>query len=30
MIYLRSTVVLIYWVYKYTTVDVNTPYRRFK
>lgn len=29
-IYLRSTVVLICWVYKYTTVDINTPYRRFK
>ena len=30
LIYLRSTVVLVYGVYKYTTVDVNTPYRRFK
>lgn len=30
LIYLRSTVVLICWVYKYTTVDINTPYRRFK
>ena len=30
LIYLRSAVVLVYWVYKYTTVDVNTPYRRFK
>lgn len=29
-IYLRSTVVFAYGVYKYTTVDVNTPYRRFK
>lgn len=28
-IYLRSTVVLICVVYKYTTVDINTPYRRF-
>ena len=30
LIYLRSTVVLVYWVYKYTTVDVNAPYKRFK
>ena len=30
LIYLRSTVVLICVVYKYTTVDINTPYRRFK
>lgn len=30
LIYLRSTVVFIYGVYKYTTVDINTPYRRFK
>lgn len=30
LIYLRSTVVLICWVYKYTTMDINTPYRRFK
>ena len=30
LIYLRSTVVFAYGVYKYTTVDVNTPYRRFK
>lgn len=30
LIYLRSTVALCYWVYKYTTVDINTPYRRFK
>lgn len=29
-IYLRYTVVLVYGVYKYTTVDINTPYRRFK
>lgn len=29
-IYLRSTVALYYWVYKYTSVDINTPYRRFK
>ena len=29
-IYLRYTVVFVYWVYKYTTVDINTPYRRFK
>ena len=30
LIYLRSTVGLICVVYKYTTVDVNAPYRRFK
>lgn len=30
LIYLRSTVVLAYGVYKYTTVDVNAPYKRFK
>ena len=30
LIYSRSTVVLVYWVYKYTTVDIYTPYRRFK
>lgn len=30
LIYLRSTVVLICVVYKYTTVDINTPYIRFK
>lgn len=30
LIYLRSTVVLVYGVYKYTTVDVNAPYKRFK
>lgn len=30
LIYLRSTVVLVYGVYKYTTVDIDTPYRRFK
>lgn len=30
LIYLRSTVVFVYVVYKYTTVDINTPYRRFK
>lgn len=30
LIYLRSVVVLVYGVYKYTAVDVNTPYRRFK
>lgn len=30
LIYLRSVVVLFCGVYKYTTVDVNTPYRRFK
>lgn len=30
LIYLRSAVVLVYGVYKYTTVDINTPYRRFK
>ena len=29
-IYLRSTVVLTCWVYKYTTVDINIPYRRFR
>lgn len=29
-IYLRYTVVLICVVYKYTAVDINTPYRRFK
>lgn len=29
LIYLRSTVVFVYWVYKYTTVDVNTSYKRF-
>ena len=30
LIYLRSTVALYYWVYKYTTVDINTLYRLFK
>lgn len=30
LIYLRSTVVFAYGVYEYTTVDINTPYRRFK
>jgi hypothetical protein len=30
LIYLRSAVVLVYGVYKYTTVDVNAPYRRFE
>ena len=29
-IYLRCTVVFTYGVYKYTTVDINTPYKRFK
>lgn len=29
-IYLRYTVVLICGVYKYTTVDIDTPYRRFR
>lgn len=29
-IYLRSTVVLICGVYKYTTVDIDTPYRQFR
>lgn len=29
-IYLRSTVVLICGVYKYTAVDIYTPYRRFR
>lgn len=29
-IYLRYTVVFVYGVYKYTTVDVNAPYKRFK
>lgn len=29
-IYLRYTVVLICVVYKYTTVDIDTPYRRFR
>ena len=30
LIYLRSAVVLVYGVYKYTTMDVNAPYKRFK
>lgn len=30
LIYLRSTVVLVYGVHKYTTVDVNAPYKRFE
>ena len=30
LIYLRSAVVLICGVYKYTTVDIDTPYRRFR
>ena len=30
LIYLRYTVVLICGVYEYTTVDINTPYKRFK
>ena len=30
LIYLRSTVVFTYGVYKYTTVDINAPYKRFK
>lgn len=29
-IYLRCTVAFTYGVYKYTTVDINTPYKRFK
>nr|DAT71524.1 MAG TPA: hypothetical protein [Caudoviricetes sp.] len=29
-IYLHCTVVFTYVVYKYTTVDINTPYKRFK
>lgn len=29
-IYLHCTVVFTYWVYKHTTVDFNTPYKRFK
>lgn len=30
LIYLRSTVALVYVIYKYTTVDIDTPYRRFR
>lgn len=30
LIYLRSTVVFVYGVYKHTTVDIDTPYKRFK
>lgn len=29
-IYLRYTVAFTYGVYQYTTVDINTPYKRFK